>query len=55
MARRATGIHMGHGVFVGVEGTRELERQLQRVGNIKKSIITKAARQGIDMILPQAD
>lgn len=55
MARgRASGIHMGNGVFVGVEGTDELQRQLERVGEIKKTIITKAARQGIDMILPQA-
>jgi hypothetical protein len=54
MARRASGIHMGHGVFLSVEGTDELKRQLERVGEIKKSIITKAARQGIDMILPQA-
>jgi hypothetical protein len=45
---------MGHGVFLSVEGTDELKRQLERVGEIKKSIITKAARQGIDMILPQA-
>lgn len=52
--RRASGIHMGNGIFVEVEGTNELQRQLERVGEIKKSVITKAARQGIDMILPDA-
>lgn len=54
MARRGRGIHMGHGVFLEVEGIAELQNQLERVGEIKKSIITKAARTGINLILPDA-
>ena len=28
MARRATGIHMGHGVFVGVEGAEGIRKTI---------------------------
>jgi hypothetical protein len=51
---RYNGVRSKGGIIVEIEGMDELLEQIERVGEFKKTHITRSARKGMDKILPEA-